>query len=145
MKTPSVLPRRRQGGIAMVEALVAVFLLAVGLFGAMGLQAKSGSALADAGMRAEATMAADKLLGTMAVDLPNVASYALAASATPTPGARLLPWYNDTRARIPNASVVIGITSAAGRTRVEITIGWARKTGAATNTHHIVSYLAAAT
>lgn len=134
---------RRQRGMALIEAIVAAVLLAVGLLGAIGLQARSTSALADAGMRAEATIAADKLLGMMAVDLPNAGDYALAAGAQPS--ARLQPWYDDTRARIPNAQVVIAVVPATGRTRVAITISWTRKTGAAQNAHRVVSYLAAAT
>lgn len=134
---------RRQQGMALIESIVAAVLLAVGLLGAIGLQARSTSALADAGMRAEATIAADKLLGMMAVDLPNTGAYALAAGATPT--ARLQPWYDETRGRIPNAQIVVAVTPATGRTRVEITIAWRRKTGAAQNAHRVVSYLAAAT
>lgn len=137
------LPRHAAQGLALIEALVAAFLLAVGLLGAIGLQARSSAALADAGMRAEATMAADRLLGTMAVDLPNAADYALDAGATPS--ARLLPWYTATNGRIPHAQIVVAVTPGTGRTRVEITIAWTRKTGTAANTHHIVSYLANAT
>lgn len=134
---------RRQRGMALIEAIVAAVLLAVGLLGAIGLQARSMSALADAGMRAEATIAADKLLGMMAVDLTNAGDYALAAGAQPS--ARLQPWYDDTRARIANAQVVIVVAPATGRTRVDIKISWTRKTGAAQNAHRTVSYLAAAT
>lgn len=134
---------RRQRGIALIESIVAAVLLAIGLLGAIGLQARSTSALADAGMRAEATIAADKLLGMMAIDLPNAGAYALVAGGSPT--ARLQPWYDETRGRIPNAQIVVAVTPATGRTRVEITISWTRKTGAAQNAHRVVSYLAAAT
>lgn len=134
---------RRQRGMALIEAIVAALLLAIGLLGAVGLQARSMSALADAGMRAEATIAADKLLGTMAVDLANAGDYALAAGDTPT--ARLQPWYDETRGRIPDAQILVTVTPATGRTRVEITISWTRKAGAAQNAHRVVAYLAAAT
>ena len=134
---------RRQRGMALIEAIVAAVLLAVGLLGAIGLQARSTSALADAGMRAEATIAADKLLGMMAVDLPNASAYALAAGGSPA--ARLQPWYDETRGRIPNAQILVTVTPATARTRVEIAISWTRKTGAAQNAHRVVAYLAAAT
>jgi type IV pilus assembly protein PilV len=134
---------RRQRGMALIEAIVAALLLAIGLLGAVGLQARSMSALADAGMRAEATIAADKLLGTMAVDLANAGDYALAADGTPT--ARLQPWYDETRGRIPDAQILVTVTPATGRTRVEITISWTRKAGAKQNAHRVVAYLAAAT
>ena len=54
---------RRQRGMALIESIVAAVLLAIGVLGAVGMQARSTSALADAGMRAEATIAADRLLG----------------------------------------------------------------------------------
>ena len=134
---------RRQQGMALIESIVAALLLAIGLLGAIGLQARSTSALADAGMRAEAAIAADKLLGMMAIDLPNAGAYALAADGAPT--TRLQPWYDETRGRIPNAQIIVAVTPATSRTRVEITISWTRKTGAAQNAHRVVSYLAAAT
>ena len=49
MKTPSYLPRRQQG-VALLEVLVSVVILAIGLLGAVGLQARSYSALSDAGL-----------------------------------------------------------------------------------------------
>ncbi|MFS2019369.1 hypothetical protein ACEN88_22660 [Massilia sp. CT11-108] len=122
---------RRQQGMALIESIVAAVLLAVG----QGAHRPR--------LHADDAEQADRLLGMMAVDLPNAGAYALAAGATPN--ARLQPWYDDTRARIPNAQVVIAVTPAAGRTRVAITISWTRKTGAAQNAHRVVSYLAAAT
>lgn len=133
---------RRQGGLALIEAIVAVVLLGIGLLGAVGMQARSQSALADTGMRAEATLAAESLLGAMAVDVAHASDYAL--TATGTPNARLLPWYNATRARIPGAQIVIVVTPAANRTAVDVKISWARKTGAAQSAHRVVAYLSAA-
>ncbi len=139
------IPRRRQAGIALLEALVAVVLLGVGLLGIVGLQARSYSALADTSMRAEATMAADKLLGAMAADQANLGSYAMTMRGTP--GSSLGPWYEETRRQIPNAGIGVEVAPVAGttRTRVTITIAWARKANTAANQHVITSYLATAT
>jgi type IV pilus assembly protein PilV len=136
---------QRQGGIALIEALLAAVLLAIGLLGTIGLQARAYSALSDAGMRAEATIAADKLLGAMTTDQANLAAYAVAANATP--GARLKPWHDETMARIPGAVIEIGVAQAAGTTRyqVDISISWVRKAGAPANVHKITSYIAAST
>lgn len=134
---------RRQRGIALIESLVAAVLLAVGLLGAIALQARSSSALADAGTRAEAAMAADRLLGTMAVDLPNLSAYALTAGGAAGP--RLLPWYTDTIARIPHAAVSIAVAPApvtgSSSQQVDITIAWTRKAGSTQNSHHVTAYL----
>jgi type IV pilus assembly protein PilV len=138
-------PRRQQKGIALIEALVAVVLLGVGLLGIIGLQARSYSALADTSMRAEATMAADKLLGVMAADQANLSAYAVAMGSTP--GSRLAPWYDDTRTQIPGAGIKVEVAQVPNttRTRVTITIAWARKANTAANQHVITSYIATAT
>ena len=80
MKT---MPTRRQGGIALLEAMLAIVILGIGLLGTIGLQARAYSALSDAGMRAEATMAGEKLLGVMMADTANLAGYNLAENGTP--------------------------------------------------------------
>jgi type IV pilus assembly protein PilV len=136
---------RKQDGVMLLEALLAVVLLAIGLLGTIGLQARSFSALSDAGMRAEATMAADKLLGVMTTDLANLADYKLALNGTP--GKRLAPWYDETRVRIPGAEITVDVAMVAGtsRSQVDIVISWKRKTGDKRNRHSITSYIAGST
>lgn len=137
-------PVRQAQGIALIEAIVATVLLAIGLLGAIGMQARSTTALVDTGMRAEATIAANRLLGVMALDQANLGAYALAAGAAPS--ATLAPWVAETRSHIPNAAITVAVDNATepSRTRVEITITWTRKAGTAANTHRIASYLSAA-
>jgi type IV pilus assembly protein PilV len=132
---------RGQRGIALLEALLAIVVLAIGLLGTIGMQARSYSALSEASMRAEATIATESLLGVMASDQANLAKYALAAGATPS--AELLPWYTATRASIPGAQVVITIAAVAGtaRSEVDITLSWTRKAGGPTNVHQVTSYI----
>lgn len=136
---------RSKQGIALVEVLVAIVILGLGLLGTIGLQARSTSALADASMHAEATMAAEKLVGLMSTDQANLAAYALTLGATPN--ARLLPWYNETRSHIPNAQIQVAVSPAAGTdgTQVVVTIGWTRKTGTASSSHRVAAYIAQST
>lgn len=138
-------PPRPQRGIALVEAMVAVVILALGLLGTIAMQARSYSALADTGMRAEATMAAEKLVGLMTTDQANLAAYALASGATPS--ARLKPWYDETRAHIPNAQIAVALSPAAGTngTQVVVTIGWTHKAGTASASHRVAAYIAQST
>jgi type IV pilus assembly protein PilV len=132
--------KNQQRGIALLEALVAILILGVGVLGMIGLQGKAYSSLSDAGMRAEATMAGDKLVGVMTNDLANAADYALAANATP--GDRIKPWLDETKAAIPGAKVVVAVAAATGAVRVDIDIKWTRKTGDRESRHHVTSYLA---
>ncbi len=135
----------QQRGIAMIESLIAILILGIALVGTLGLQARSVAALSDAGLRAEATIAANQLLGIMNTDIANAASYAVAKAATP--GERLAPWYAEVRARIPGATIEVGVSPTEGttRTEVDIVIGWQRTTDSQVNQHRVTSYLSPAT
>ncbi|CDG83470.1 type IV pilus modification protein PilV [Janthinobacterium agaricidamnosum NBRC 102515 = DSM 9628] len=128
----------------MLEALIASLILAIGLLGAIGLQARAYSAMSDAGLRAEAAMATDKLFGVLANDQPNLSGYALAEGGAP--GDRLKTWYANTRTVIPGATISIVITPNADATRntVVATIKWTRKDGGAPNVHSVTSYVGGA-
>lgn len=139
---------RKQAGIALLEVLVAAVLLAIGVLGAMAMQARSQSALADAGMRAEAVIAANKLLGIMALDQANLADYEIDPGDAPS--ARLAPWFNETssRAHIPGAAVKVAVKpdAAGDRTEVAVTISWTRKAGSTdANSHTVSAWLAPTT
>ncbi|MCG2583815.1 hypothetical protein [Massilia sp. TS11] len=136
--------RRSVLGFAMVESLVAVLLLAVGVIGTLTMQARAFGAFSDATQRAEATIATDKLIGLIRNDQANVASYALAAGATP--GAKLSAWYNETQTMLPGASVQVTVSAVAGTSRniVDVQIQWRRKQGAALMTHRVTAYVAGA-
>lgn len=136
--------RGRQQGMALIEALLAAVLLGIGLLGTVGLQARAYSALSQAGMRSEATIAAEKLMGVMSNDQNNLAAYAVSAKGEP--GSRLAAWHAETSSRIPGAVIEVIVTPSAGTTltAVDITISWTRKAGEPANTHHTRSYLASA-
>ena len=138
-------PLRAQGGIALLEALLAAMILAIGLLGTIGLQARAYSALSDAGLRAEATIAAGKLLGVMNTDLANLADYRVAAGALPS--TRLAPWHTETKRLIPGATIAIAVTVATptAPATVDIAISWRRKSATPLNTPRITSYFAGST
>jgi type IV pilus assembly protein PilV len=133
--------RQHQGGIALLEALLATLILAIGLLGTIGMQARAYSALSEASMRAEATIATEQLLGVIASDQANLASYALVSGAAPS--AVLAPWYAATRASIPGALIDVTIVPTAGtaRSEVDIRIRWTRKAGAPENVHQVTAYI----
>jgi len=138
--------RRTQRGVALLEAMIACVILAIGLLGTIGLQARAYSAMNDAGTRAEAVIASDKLFGMMNTDIGHLGSYALAAGAQP--GAALAPWYADTIKAIPGAtiSVVMAAAPTGNSTAVTVKIVWKRKpTDVNGNQNVVTSYLAGST
>lgn len=137
-----MMPRRAQRGVALLEAMIACVILAIGLLGTIGLQARAYSAMNDAGTRAEAVIASDKLFGMMSTDTGHLASYALAAGAAP--GTALSKWYADTTTAIPGAviSVVLAAAPVGSSTAVTVTITWKRKaTDVNGNQNTVTSYL----
>jgi type IV pilus assembly protein PilV len=131
---------QKQGGVALLEVLIAVIILGIGLLGTIGLQARAYSSLADADQRAEATIAADKLVGIMSNDVANLASYQVAFGATPP--APLDPWARETVKLIPSARTSVSVVQEDPlRSRVDIEITWKRKANEAENRHRVTSYI----
>lgn len=138
--------KTHQRGVALLEVLLAILILAIGMLGTIGLQARAYSALSEAGTRSEATIASEKLLAVMTNDQgasqANLALYAVAAGAAP--GAPLAPWHAETMALIPGATISVAVTAFGNRmARVDILISWVRRAGDPTNQHRLTSYIAA--
>lgn len=131
-----------QRGIALLEAMLAIVILGIGLLGTVGMQARAYSALSDAGMRAEATLATEKLIGVMNADVANIAQYNLAENGTPN--ARMTPWVQETKTAIPGAllSVAVQDQPALNRYQVDISVRWQRKARSDVNRHRVTSYIA---
>lgn len=137
------LKKKSQRGIALLEALIAVVLLAIGLIGTVGLQARAQATIAQADMRTEAAIASDRLLALMSSDIQdkNINSYAKAETAT-APGV-ISAWHADVQKRIPDALVTVAVVETLYWYEVNITIKWARRKGDAQSEHSVVSYIAA--
>ncbi|MBA5607507.1 hypothetical protein H3H36_19295 [Duganella sp. FT3S] len=136
-----MMPSRRQGGVALLEVMLAVLLLGIGLLGTIGLQARAYSALSDASMRAEATMATEKLLGVMNADLANVAAGGYVYDGAAAPSTALAPWVTETQTYIPGARITVAVTGQNRRYQVDVAIRWTRKNGGAENVHRVTSYI----
>lgn len=77
--------RSSQHGVALLEVLIAILVMAVGIIGAIGLQAKATAAMSDAGARAEAVIASERLIGLMWNDQQNLTSYAWSGTGAAPP------------------------------------------------------------
>lgn len=136
---PIRLPSRRQRGVALLEVMIAVVILGLGMLGTIGLQARSYAALSEASQRAEATIAADRLVGIMSNDVDALAAYNVASGATPGPA--LAPWLAETQAAIPGALVSVAVVPEDSRDRVDILIRWTRTAGGRENRHQLTAYI----
>jgi type IV pilus assembly protein PilV len=143
--------RTRQNGVALIELMIAMVILAIGLLGAVGLQARSLSALSNASARVDATIAAEKLIGLMWTDQANLATYVWNSTGGSPAPAVLGNWMTETQALLPNATAAIAVTPIAGSSasQVSITITWQRRAGVASdknadqvNSHTIVATVA---
>jgi len=146
--------KSRQRGMALIEVMIAVIVLAIGVLGAVGLQARSLSALSNAGARVDATIAAERAIGLMWTDQANLASYAWDSTGGGAAPAVLANWFANTQAMLPNANAVITVTPIAGSSasQISVTITWQRRTGVTgdknadqLNTHTIVATVAPTT
>lgn len=147
------LPRqshRPQHGVSMIEVLVGLVIIAVGLLGLMGMQARALSLQKDSFDRNAAAEMISQLtermranhLGFMANRyasslLPGVAIGTASACVAATPctpqtlaAADLVNWHRSLRARLPDAGAVVaasggaGAAMGAGATSMRITVIW---------------------
>lgn len=76
--------RRAHRGVMLIEVLVSILIFSIGILGIVALQAVSIRNVRDADYRAEASMYANQIIGSMWADRFNVPTYALnAADAVP--------------------------------------------------------------
>lgn len=107
-------PRRQRRGFAMLEALVALLICAMGVLGVVGLQGAMTRAQTSATFRAEASFLAQQLLGEMWTDRANLASY-----ATTNCGAACTDWQARVAARLPGGQSTVTVANT-GVVSIEI-------------------------
>lgn len=109
---------RQHTGFAMLEALVALLICAMGVLGVVGLQGAMTRAQTAATFRAEAAFLAQQLLGEMWADRSNLAAYDSRSCGT-----SCQDWQARVAARLPNGQSTVTVTPATGA--VSIDIRWA--------------------
>ncbi len=131
-------PRSLQGGVALLEALIAILVFSIGILALIGLQAFAVKSSADAKYRADAAYVAGQIISKVWVDQANIVNYALnAASATcvagqaPANGHPAKPQFDQALNLLPGAAgnlqrVVIDTTNDGLQplNQVTVTICW---------------------
>ncbi len=106
--------RSQHTGFAMLEALVALLICAMGVLGVVGLQGAMTRAQTSATFRAEAAFLAQQLLGEMWTDSTHLSTY-----ATTTCGAACTDWQARVAARLPGGQSTVTVANT-GVVSIEI-------------------------
>jgi type IV pilus assembly protein PilV len=109
--------RRLVKGFALVEALVAIVIFAVGILGVMGLQANMIKATSAAKYRADASYLASELVGMMWGDVTNLAKYDSSLCGT---YARCSGWSAKVASSLPSGSAAVTVNNGI----VTVTVSW---------------------
>lgn len=141
-------PRSRQGGLIIVEVLLAVLIFSFGILGVIHLQATAIKLNADSKLRSDASYLAGQIISQMWIDRSNLANYVHNASGsncsfTGTAGtsAHVTNWVGtETKVgsvlgSLPNASSQIKVET--GTNMVTVTICW--RAPQETETHNFTS------
>src|SRR4051812_25992437 len=72
---PSFLPRSRERGVTLIEVLVTILILAFGLMGLIGLQAKVQSSQSEGYQRAQAVLLVQDMANRISANRVNASSY----------------------------------------------------------------------
>ncbi|GAB3776559.1 hypothetical protein GCM10028796_54250 [Ramlibacter monticola] len=109
--------RRFQGGVMLLEALIAILIFSVGILGIVGLQATAVKQSTEARYRSEASHLAGQLLGRMWIDNRTPAALQTKYNTCPTVAcAGYFEWATRVSDTLPGAT----ITSATLKPTVEV-------------------------
>jgi type IV pilus assembly protein PilV len=126
MRLASSPTSRRQGGVALLEALIGILIFSVGILAVVGMQATAIKTVTDSKYRSDAALLTSQLLTQMWTDAPNVSQYAW--DGTGLVPAKLAGWVADVNSKLPGAATVkptVTITGAAANGgTVQIQVFW---------------------
>jgi len=128
MTPDAVRTARRQGGVALLEALIGILIFSIGILAVVGMQATAIKTVSDSKYRGEAAFLANQLLTQMWTDAGNVSSAKYAYPGSGTVPSRLADWVAEVNRRLPGTTtaapvVAISAENANGAT-VQITVYW---------------------
>jgi type IV pilus assembly protein PilV len=112
---------RQQSGVALLEALIAIFLFSLGILALVGLQATMSKNVTQAKLRGEAAFLANQLIGQMWVDQANLSNYVITAGTCDIDGyANCTNWRTTVGQVLPNSDADVTVNGST----VNITLSW---------------------
>lgn len=117
---PSLRKKESESGVALLETLISILMLALGVLALIGLQANMNANTTEAKYRAEAAYLANQLMGQMWVDQANLAKYAISAGNCSQTYSGCSNWLGLVGRELPGGSAVVVIDGVS----VSITVTW---------------------
>lgn len=105
--TTKTMTRKSEGGVVLLEALIAILIFSIGILAIVGLQGAAVKTATDARYRSEAAFLASELMSQIWADAGNVPQYEYPGSGTvPT---RLIGWVARVNNRLPGTTPGTGV------------------------------------
>lgn len=132
MKTTTPRPIRATRGFGLIEAMIALLILALGLLTMTQLQARMVASSTESQQRMVAQQFADELLARALIDTGNSNCYTLPASGTCSNAAARTAtnaWGTAVAAGLPSGS---GAAAIDANLRLQVTVSWTGKESGST-------------
>jgi len=115
--------RGKQGGVMLLEALIAILIFSMGILAIVGMQATAIQDLGEAKYRSDAAFLTNQLLAEMWGNPSSLPAYVYGGSGgVPVP---LAPWVSTVQARLPGATTYPPIVAVVPATnQVTVTVRW---------------------
>jgi len=91
---------KHQGGVLLLEAMIAILLFSVGVLAVVGLQANAIKNVTQSKYRSDAAFLADQIIGQMWADRSNIPNYVLPSGTS----ANVTAWATLVGNTLPNAT-----------------------------------------
>jgi type IV pilus assembly protein PilV len=124
---------RRERGVMLIEALIAILIFSIGILAVVGMQALAIRNVTDAKVRSDAGFLANELMSQIWTDAGNIAQYAYPGSGPVPPrlgvvGPPAAGWIERVNSRLPGSTAFPPIVTITGGTalggQVQITVRW---------------------
>jgi len=115
---------KKQGGIVLLEGLIAITIFAFGVLAVVGMQASTTRAATDAKYRVDASFLINQTLGEIWADRDNATSHAKT---------------NEAISLLPNGKRTVVVTGAAPSFQVAVTVTWQLPGESRVHTHSSIT------
>lgn len=134
----------KQKGYTLMESLVAMVLLAAGMLGVIGLQARMIAVNTQSQHRMQASLYASELVGMATADAANVGCYAVLAAppadcSSHKAASLAAKWAENTLNGLPNSEVVATVTPDG---TFSVTLQWKRDQESTTHNYVLTTRIA---